>query len=221
MYFIVKTNDLRYKYLSDLLSNNSIYSFLIPNSKITKIILPLEGLDEFGYIKGTNLKLETIFVDNDISLVVTGHINDYLKKLSLKYKFNIYSFYSDNDYLKNDFILKLEIIKLFLEETLNTSFADIKVLIVGESYNSIFASECLSKERKRTVNSIENYDVVINFSNDTFVIGNKIVIEMKEITDMDLQILLGGKNIFFINSMAKQYLTKSGGKLMYDSLVKS
>ena len=45
------------------------------------------------------------------------------------------------------------------------------------------------------------------------------VVEMQDIDKVDLMFLLKGKNIFYINHLCQQYLTKSSAKLMYDCMV--
>jgi hypothetical protein len=50
---------------------------------------------------------------------------------------------------------------------------------------------------------------------------DQIIIEMCDIDKIDLSYLLKNKNIYYINHLERQYLTKSSAKIMYDSLVKS
>ena len=108
-------------------------------------------------------------------------------------------------------------------------FSDIKTLVIGNDYRSYVLSEKLnldiydkgslaSKSLKNVLWS--NYDVIINFSSfDLEKCDEKIIIEMNEIQDLDLSILLNCKKIYFINQLMWHYLTKSGGKIMYDSMV--
>ena len=232
MFYIVKSHDNRYLYLNEFLSSKYTceYSYTLPTISVSKIVLPLEGIDEFGYIKGVNIKLEKILDDNKISEIYTGRINGKLKILSQKYNFTIFSFYEDMNYCKNEFLLKLDVIKLFLQEKLNTSFKDIKVLIVGCDYKAYLASEKLGVDifdkgsiSNRSIKDFlsNNYDVIINFSSDDIsFMSDKLVVEMNDFSSIDLTILLSSKNIYFINQLINQYLTKSGGKILYDSMVK-
>ena len=49
---------------------------------------------------------------------------------------------------------------------------------------------------------------------------HKLIIEMRDIEQMDLSYLLFEKEIYHINQLQKQYLTKSSAKIMYDCMVK-
>ena len=229
--YIVKTNDLRYYFLYEFLKvNNSCeYAFSITSKNIKTIVLPLEGLDEFGYIKHTNLKLENLLVDNKIEKIYTGKINQVLSRIGKVNNIKIISFYDDIIYCRNEFQIKMDIIKTFLEEKMNMRFQEIKILVIGNDYKAYLISEKLSCDiyDKGSISSKavqeflwNNYDVIINSSNiDLSVCGEKYIIEMNEIDNIDLSILLNCKKVFFINQLLTQYLTKSGGKILYDSMV--
>ena len=119
--YIVKTSDTRYRYLYDFLKERfeCEYSNTVPKNKIRIIVLPLEGLDEFGYIKNTNLKLENIISNNKIEKIYTGKINNSLLRICKINNISIVSFYDDIVYCKNEFLIKVDVIKTFLEEKLN------------------------------------------------------------------------------------------------------
>ena len=229
--YIVKTSDKRYWYLTEFLKERFLceYSNTLPKNNIKIIVLPLDGVDEFGYIKHTNLKIDNLILNNKIEKIYTGSVNNYLSRICKINNITIASFYDDMVYGKNEFLIKIDVIKTFLEEKLNTRFSDIKTLVIGNDYRSYLLSEKLnidiydkgslaSKSLKNVLWS--NYDVIINFSSiDIATCGEKIIIEMNELYDLDLSILLNCKKIYFINQLMWHYLTKSGGKIMYDSMV--
>ena len=229
--YIVETSDRRYWYLKEFLNGSyeCEYSNTLPKNNIKIIVLPLDGVDEFGYIKHTNLKLDSLIKNNKIKKIYTGVVNNYLSRFGKINNIVIISFYDDVIYCKNEFLIKIDVIKTFLEEKLNTRFSDIKTLVIGNDYRSYVLSEKLnldiydkgslaSKSLKNVLWS--NYDVIINFSSfDLEKCDEKIIIEMNEIQDLDLSILLNCKKIYFINQLMWHYLTKSGGKIMYDSMV--
>ena len=209
--YIVKSNDTRYWHLYSLLKQKEEceYSNTIPLKKYIKIIvLPLDGVDEFGYIKHTSISLEKVISNNKIEMIYTGKINKYLFRLCQLYSIQLYSFYDDINYLRNEQILKTEVVKYFLEEKLNTKFDELKILILTDS------------KYINNIDSFKEVDAVINYSNANLdFLKDKIIIEMKDINDIDLMILLNCKNIYLINQLLSQYLTKSGGKILYDSMV--
>ena len=75
MLYIIKTNDLRYEHLKEYCKEkyNVLYDDKIPINYVMDIlILPIEGIDEFGYIKGTNLNLERILEMNKVKKIYCG-----------------------------------------------------------------------------------------------------------------------------------------------------
>lgn len=229
MIFITKTTDYRFYYLKLLLDNQNecMYSNTYNNEiGIDKIILPFDGLDQFGYIKHTNILLEKILEKNKVTEIYTGKINKVLNRIALKNKIAINSFYENKVYLKEEFDIKIDVIKTFLEEKFNTRFNEINVLIIGDCYFSYVLGEkfkCKVYSKGCFINKMsdEEYDVIINFSDiDLSICSEKLIIEMNGIEDIDLSILLNCRKIFFIDQLISQYLTKSGGKLMYDCMVK-
>jgi hypothetical protein len=229
--YIVKTNDTRFYYLYEFLKlkYECIYSDKLPTTNnIKKVILPLEGIDEFGYIKHTNLKIDNLLKGN-IEEIYTGKVNKYLLRICDVNKIKIISFYDDLNYCRNEFLVKIDVVKVFLEEKLNSRFTDFKTIILGNDYRSYLMSERLNTDiyDKGSISSKSvkdflwnNYDVIINFSNnDLTLCGEKIIIEMNEIDNIDIFILLNCKKVYFINQLLSQYLTKSGGMILYDCMV--
>lgn len=232
MIYIVKTNDNRHWYLKQFLDTDfsTLYSSTYSNeTNIEKIILPFDGVDQFAYIKHTNILLEKIILNNKIKEIYTGRVNNVLKRLCLKHQIKLLSFYENEKYIKNEFMVKIDIIKYFLEEKLNMRFSELRVIVVGDGYFSYMVSEKLGCDIYGKDNlslksvgemDVDRYDAVINFSNmDLMVFGDKLVIDMNDIEDVDLSILLNCRKIYFINQLMTQYLTKSGAKLMYDCMV--
>ena len=229
--YIVKTNDIRYFYLYELLKEKYVceYSDSYSLKQIKKIVLPLEGLDEFGYIKHTNLKLENLIQNNNIEKIYTGRVNNVLQRIAKINNIEIITFYDDLTYCKKEFEIKTDVIKTFLEEVMSTRFQDIKVLVIGSNYKAYLISEKLSCDiydrgsiSNKSIQEFlwKNYDAIINCSNhDLSICGEKYIIEMNELNDVDLSILLNCKKVYFINQLLTQYLTKSGGRILYDSMV--
>ena len=232
MLYIIKTFDERYKYLKDycLGKYNVIYDDKSPiNYEIEILFLPLEGLDEFGYIKGSNINLENFLQLNKVSKVYTGNINEKLKELSKRYSFSLFSFYDDLWYCSCEFDLKIEIIKFFLSDKLHESFENIKILVVGNDYKAYVVKERLKCDifdnKNVPIKSVKNmnfdaYDAIVKFQNIDFSF-NKIIIEMQDMYKIDLLFLLQNKEIYYINHLQRQYLTKTGGKILYDCMVRT
>ena len=219
--YIVKTLDDRGYFLYQMLKEEyeCYYGIYNGEKNIKVLILPMDGIDEFGYIKYTTIDLETILKNNKIEKIYTGHINKKIMTLSQKYNFIIKSFYNDEKYFKKDLILKDNIIKAFLEEKLNTTFSDIKLLIIGDEVLASYYKEKLQKERLNIFTNVSDYDALLVFNmKESYIPNDKITICMPSIKDLDLSIILNSKNIYFINQLEKQYLTKSGAKIMYDCL---
>lgn len=221
--YIVKTNDLRYWHLYEFLKKDKEceYSNFMPmKNNINSLVLPMDGIDEFGYIKHTNLNLENIIKLNKIEVIYTGKVNKSLFRICQLNKIQIHSFYADNNFVNNELVFKFEVIKVFLEEKFSSRFEDINVLVLGNNFplNSISKNLFMEKELK---NNLSFYDAIINFSEqDLSFYKDKVIIEMNEISNIDLAIILNCKKIYFINQLLSQYLTKSGGKMIYDSMVK-
>ena len=205
--FIVKSNDTRYWHLYNLLKlkEECEYSNTIPlRNDIKVIVLPLDGVDEFGYIKHTSISLEKLISTNKIERIFTGKVNKYLFRICQLHNIKLYSFYDDINYLYNEQILKMEVIKYFLEEKFSTKLDELKEAIINDK-------NCLN---------IKEVDAIINYTNNNLdYYKDKVIIEMNDINDIDLTILLNCKNIYLINQLLSQYLTKSGGKILYDSMV--
>ena len=149
MIYIVKTNDSRYFYLYDLLKMkfDCEYSNTLPIiNNVKTLVLPLEGIDEFGYIKHTNLKIDKLINNNTITDIYTGKINNYLSRIAKINNIKITSFYDDALYCKNEFLIKIDVIKTFLEEKFNTRFSDLKVLVIGNDYKAYLLSEKLNSD---------------------------------------------------------------------------
>ena len=230
--FIVKTNDNRLWYLKELIESQerviyqNVYNF---EKDIDKIVLPMEGIDQFGYISQTNIRLDKILENNKVDVIYTGKVNSQLKKYSLFYGVKIISFFENIEYLRKEFLIKIDVIKSFLEEKLNTRFSDLKILILGNDYKSYLLSEklnCSILDKGSLSNksvkefSFDNYDAFICFNySDLPVLSDRLIIDMNELSEVDLSLLLQCKKIYFINQLLSQYLTKSGAKIMYDSMV--
>ena len=212
--YVVKSNDTRYWHLYCLLKEKDEceYSNTIPlKNNVKVLILPLDGIDEFGYIKHTSMSLEKMLLINKIEVIYTGKVNKYLKRICQQYGIKIYSFYDDANYLNNEQLLKMEVIKYFLEEKFNCRFDELKILILKDN---------LLLPLKVKLENNNDVDVIVNYSSvnlDFF--KDKIIIEMKDINDIDLTILLNCKKVYLINQLLSQYLTKSGAKILYDSMV--
>ena len=185
------------------------YSNEIPlKNDINVIILPLDGIDQFGYIKHTSISLDKIILTNKIEKIYTGKVNKYLYRLCKLNGIKLYSFYDDVNYLINENNLKKDAIKCFLEEKLSTKFEELKILVINENTTI------------KNSDSFNDVDAVINFSKINLeFLKDKIIIEMNDIDNVDLTILLNCKNVYLINQLLAQYLTKSGGKILYDSMV--
>ena len=79
--------------------------------------------------------------------------------------------------------------------------------------NAIFTKKC-QQNVKNGINSVFDID----FMGD--LIYNKITIEMQSFEKVDLAFLLEGKEIYYINHLQRQFLTKSSAKIMYDCMVR-
>lgn len=231
MLYIIKTNDLRYEHLKEYCKEkyNVLYDDKIPINYVMDIlILPIEGIDEFGYIKGTNLNLERILEMNKVKKIYCGKIKQKLKELTKKYNVELISIYDDICYCSKMFNLKIQIIRFFISEKLQTCFDDVKILVIGNDYKAYLISERLCCDiydynsiSTKAINNLElnKYDCIIKMDNFNLEF-DKIIIEMSDIEKIDLEYMLKNKNIYYINHLERQYLTKSSAKIMYDSLVK-
>lgn len=231
MLYIIKTNDLRYEHLKEYCKEKYVVLFddKVPiNYEIEILFLPLEGIDEFGYIKGTNLKLHVLLDTNKVQKIFTGKVKAKLIEISKKYNVEVISLYDDLWYCSHDFNIKVQIIKFFLCEKLQMSFDEIKILVIGNDYKAYLVSERLCCDiydiasiSTKAISNIkfEKYDAIIKLVNLDLEF-DKIVIEMQEIENIDLAYLLKNKDIYYINHLQRQYLTKSSAKLMYDCMVK-
>ena len=232
MIFIAKTIDRRFLHLKQFLESKFIcyYSDVYRNEMdIDIVVLPIDGIDQYGYIKHTNILLEKIFEKNKVKEIYCGKVNDYLIKLANKYNVILNSFYEYPGYLEKEFSIKIDVIKTFIEDKYNMCFSDIKTLVVGDCYESHLLSEKLNSilvgKRSIGVEAVkefikDKYDVIIRFD-DTIIntSSHQVIIDMGDICDADLSILLSCRKIYFINQLLSQYLTKSSGKLMYDCMV--
>mgnify|MGYP003294458881 CR=1 FL=1 len=222
MIYIVKSSDQRYFHLYNLLriNNECEYSNTMPvKNNIKIIVLPMDGIDEFAYIKHTSLNLEKIISANKIEKIYTGKVNKILNRICQLSNIKLISFYDDIDYIYGEDVLKTDVVKTFLEEKTSIKYCDLNVLVLNNNTNII--QNLLGKKIYNMIKSKdESIDAVINFSKDNLEeFKDKIIIEMNEMTDIDLSIILNCKKIYFINQLLSQYLTKSGGKLLYDSMV--
>lgn len=230
--FIVKTNDNRLCYLKSLLEekNKILYQNTFNyESGISEIVLPMGGIDQFGYISGTNIRLDKILENNTIDVIYTGKVSDELIKYSKLFDFKISSFYKNEEYLKKEFLLKIEVVKAFLEDKFDKQFRDLKIIIVGNDYMSYLLSEKLncaiydrgsiSSESVKDI-SLDIYDAYIVFDYfDINVYHDRLIVDMCDKSKCDLSLGLCCNDIYYIEQLLTQYLTKSGGKLMYDSMV--
>lgn len=223
--FIVKSNDERMFYLYERFKNekNIYYDDKLPlNLEIDTLLIPIDGICELGYIKGSNLKLENFLQNNHINKVYVGKKSKLLENICNKYQVTLISYYDDIEYSIKEFDLKLNVIKTFISEKLLTSIDDLKILVLGNTYKAIIASKklgCDILEDYHLVNN--NYDLVVNFSNlDLSFLIDQIIVEMKEYHMINLDMFLKNKKIFHIDFLMKHYLTKSSAKLLYDSVIK-
>lgn len=229
MLYIVKTSDLRYYYLAEMCKKefDVLYDTSIPiNKTIDNLFITLDGIDQFGYIKNTTIILEDILKINKVKIVTTGKTNKILLDLSEKYNFTIKTLYNNLKFNFHEFNIKLNVIKFFLENKLQMSIEDVKILVLGSEtsylFDKYFLCDVVYKDSEFDSISWNRYDVVINFSNyDVSNSYDKIVIEMNDINKIDLEFLLRNKDIYYINHLMRQYLTKSSAKLIYDCMVKN
>lgn len=231
MLYIIKTNDLRYEHLKEFCKEKYkvIYDDNIPiNYDIELLMLPLDGIDEFGFIKGTNLNLSVILESNKVKNIWCGKIKKKLLDITKKYNVKLYSFYNDLWYCSHEFNIKVDIIRFFLCEKYQQSFEELKILVVGNDYKAYLVSERLGCDiydtgsiSTKAINNInfDKYDAIIKFNNLDFDF-NKIIIEMQEIEQIDLIYLLKNREVYYINWLQQQYLTKSSAKIMYDCMVR-
>lgn len=193
------------------------------NCVVDSLVLPFDGIDEGGYIKGCGLKLEKILNNHPIKIIYSGKSNLLLKSLCAKYKIKLIVFNDDESFETKNYLLKLNVIKSFLIEKGNLSFDEIKVLVIGSDYKACLASSKLMCDIcKSDLNELEKYDVYLIFCpHKVENFKGKILIDMREIEELNLMDFINCKEIYHIDLLMRQYLTKSSAKLMYDCMVKN
>ena len=224
MLYIVKTNDKRHYHLYEFLKNkiNTIYSNkVIPGVK--KLVLPMNGIDQDGYIYGTFLKLEDFYNFDVVEEIYTGYKNKYLEHLCKIHNTKLVYFYSDINFVRKEFDIEEAIIKSFLEEKLSTTFKELNVVVIGSSYTAYLMSlklKCdLIKSKVITTEELSKYDAIIHF--DSVGLSNdykKIMIDMNDGECLDFYFLYNVKELYFMKQLLTQYMTKSSAKIMYDCM---
>ena len=229
--YIVKTNDKRFYYLSEFCNSKieTIYSNKICRRDIDKIVLPMHGIDCDGYIYGTYIKLEDFYNENHIKEIYTGYKNITLEQLCKIHHTKLYYFYNNENFISRELDIKVSVIKTFLEEKLSSLYSDIKVLVLGSEAESYWISLKLNADiydcNTKSMHSVKTvdwtkYDAIIHYGgypiSDKY---NKIVIEMNNGNNLDLYLLNRNKELYFIDLLLSQYLTKSSAKIMYDCMV--
>lgn len=214
MLLIPKTNDQRYFYLKSYFKDDEVIYDYKDNdySNITKIILPYNGLDSDGFIKGCSIDFISLLKRNTITLVYGFKKTKLLGELEQKFKFKFVSFYDDCEYLKMEFLLIEDIITFLLTDKFNQNISNINIKVLGNSKKSSQLRKKFTYKEDKKIDCIIHVDGLVNHVNNF-----KIWIEF---LPYDIDDFIFKKNVFLVDFLLCHYLTKSGAKLLYDTMMR-
>ena len=210
---VCKSLDGRFKYLLSFLGKDGI---LINNKqKINVDSLVILGVDRDGYVSGSMLFLSDFLALNQIKVIYTLEKNSVLSHLSKRYIFKIVC-------LKDKFYQnKIMIHQYNIARYLCSIFGyDIERFAVYG--NDLFAH----KSGLKSIKNIGDYQMVLNFNPEFKVselVSGQVVFDFTDCKHgfLNLELKDYGVTFFAINQYLGQIMTKSGARLIYDSLVRN
>ena len=213
---IFKSMDQRFKWLLNRLSDGALLiSSNQKNDKVDELVIP--GINTFGGVLNSCFTLSDFLAINQIKRIYTLSEGNNLHELALFYHVEIISL-NDEIYQRVFLNHKLLLIKyLCYLHKINLSKKRI-----GVSKND----ELAQKSGLTPINKLESYEVIINCDLaffDNHYVKNKIIFDLTENKYGFLELWLKDKGIAFfaINQYVGQLLTKTGAKIIYDSLVRN
>lgn len=132
---ILKSDDKRYDELIKLIDKPFIYSDCFSDFiNIDTLLIPVMGIDERYYIKGTNINIKDIISHNDINKIICGVKSDKLINLCKNLDIELISFMSNSTYIWANAKLTAEGMLKKIFSDLNDSISDEGILILGYGY---------------------------------------------------------------------------------------
>lgn len=183
MIVIIKSADTRYMHLFRLLKQKHEVIFTDRLSEIqncTVLILPMLGLDSFGFIKHTTLDLGKIIDQNpNLKKIYTGKLNPLLQKICKEKKISCQSFLEHEPIFRSELKLKIEALLNIIQENAKKSLSDLQFLVIGDEifyqhfmkYTAPYTKEVYLYHRilEHTFPNLEKlsqYDVIINIASE-------------------------------------------------------
>lgn len=179
---IVKSNDKRINYLNNLFEKAIFSDRLEELVDIDILILPFQGIDRFGYIKGSNLLLEDIINNNNIKTIYTGISNDILEGIGNKHSINIRVLMDDVDFVNKNAILTAEGLIRVINNKTEDSLSNLKILLLGYGYVGGAITKLLNYYTK-----IDIFTINKDEAKKAILYGNRIV---DTINDLNYDILI-------------------------------
>ena len=175
---IFDNHDKRNKVIEELLIN---YDVSFDNKIIDEdiLILPITGIDDYGFIKKTNIKIDDLYEKHPFKYLICGVKNEYLIKF-MENKGFIYSYYDEELLCMNSRFTAIGLLGLIITN-INFSLDNRKILIIGyghsgkeiakilapftnkiDIYNRTYYQEI--DDKYHYINSLNNldYDIIIN-----------------------------------------------------------
>ena len=208
---ICKGLDQRFYHLLKLLPS----AIAINNGSLDLDEIVIPGCSNDGYLLGSSIYFEGLLAINYIKVVYTLIDSPVLKKLKNCYHFKVILL-NDDEYNEKLLLHKFNILKYL---------AILKKIKLNNL--CVYGNEDLaSKLKMPAITSVSNQKVIINCDPEIYTkekLFNKTIFDFEATRPGFLYLELKEANITFIaiNQYLGQIMTKSGAKLIYDSLVRN
>lgn len=123
---LIDNGDKRLPYALDYLKKYDIKLGLKSDSLI---ILPINGTNDSGFIKNTNLKIDDLYKEKPFDVLLTGQKNAYLENF-MKDKGSLISYYDEALLKENSYYTALGLLGIIINN-IDFSLKDKRILILG------------------------------------------------------------------------------------------
>ncbi len=247
---VINTSDKRYDNLVLNLKNVIYSSNFKELCDVQTLILPLNGVDSFLFIKDTNLNIMDFYVKDGPKLIIAGKINQELKDFCANEDIKLLSYLEDEFYLWENSKLTAEALVKKILNDLEDALYEKEVLILGYGYQAkalynylkcftknitIYANDYHDKKelfcKDIKLNELDNfnYDIIINTIPKNIIDSSKLLLFKEDSLIYEIasypygfsEDVFKNLNIKILPKLPSLYMPKKAGKLLANYVIKN
>lgn len=177
---IIDNKDKRLPFLAEYLKDYNAY---LGTSSDDVVVLPITGVDEWGYIKKTRIHLDDLYKNHQFSYLLTGQVNEYLKSY-MKDKGILLSYYDEEIKKENGRLTAIGLLGIMISK-LDFTIEDKSFLLLGYGACGKEIVDILRHFTKRidVYNRTDYYDELAS-------LGIKYLPDVKNLESLDYDIII-------------------------------